>query len=166
MRPLSSSKIRRRHRTRHRSVQWQPAVLSRPRNYRLGLLTYWGDVSQRLTTPIGPCPRDPKAKTYKTPLLVYGRALLALCKRETPAAWIRRIGASSDALHRLGGSLDLEEGFSNDWLQPTSTYDPEQEDLGCFFALPKESFPGHLDHFGNFYGGNLNENVALMWIDK
>ncbi|MQL89123.1 hypothetical protein Taro_021699, partial [Colocasia esculenta] len=75
----------------------------------------------------------------------------------TPKSWKKEaqpLGSSgSGHLPRQGGSWDKGEGFPNIFLGSTASRNPEEGIFGSFLGLPKESFTGSFDPFGEFPKG-------------
>ncbi|MQL84195.1 hypothetical protein Taro_016700 [Colocasia esculenta] len=79
---------------------------------------------------------------------------LELVESWTLHALIQQFGASSGDLQQVEASLDIGGGFPYHGLEATTPQNPEQSSFGGFLGLPKESFNGTFDPFGDLLRGN------------
>ncbi|MQL72382.1 hypothetical protein Taro_004713 [Colocasia esculenta] len=72
------------------------------------------------------------------------------------------VASGSGHLPRQGGSWDKGEGFPNIFLGSTASRNPEEGIFGSFLGLPKESFTGSFDPFGEFLKGKQELGVNAL----
>ncbi|MQL73944.1 hypothetical protein Taro_006302, partial [Colocasia esculenta] len=84
-------------------------------------------------------------------------------KQKADPRLLELVGKAGIARDEDGGSWDKGEGFPDIFLGSTASRNPEEGIFGSFLGLPKESFTGSFDPFGEFLKGK--EELGINALD-